>query len=312
MHGEILDILQARARRGSTAPHGDGARVALCIEGGAMRGVISAGMVSALEELGFTHAFDSVYGSSAGAINGAYFLAGQARLGTRIYHEDINNARFISLGRALRARPIVNLDYLLGDVVVSRKQLDVARVLRAASPLTVMATDAATGSPIALRRFGAPRDLLAALHAGATMPVVAGGPFAYDGGRFFDASLSEPIPVPTAEADGHTHIVVLLTRPGAMRPRPSAFDRYFVEPRLRRISPHLADRYIRRATPYAELMAAIDRGTGPAGQARVIAIRAATTIRKLERNARTLQNGAEQGRLAVAEAIRRGRPTIGP
>ena len=68
-----------------------------------MRGVVSAGMVSALEELGLTHAFDAVYGSSAGAINAAYFLAGQARLGTTIYYEDINNARFIDLAAPARA-----------------------------------------------------------------------------------------------------------------------------------------------------------------------------------------------------------------
>ena len=58
-----------------------------------------------------------MYGSSAGAINAAYFLAGQARLGTTIYYEDINNAQFIDLLRPLRGRPIVDLGFLLDDVV---------------------------------------------------------------------------------------------------------------------------------------------------------------------------------------------------
>jgi predicted acylesterase/phospholipase RssA len=80
----VIDLLKARAARGTRAPHGDGARIALAIEGGAMRGVVSAGMVAALEQLGLTHAFDAVYGSSAGAINGAYFLTGQANLGATI------------------------------------------------------------------------------------------------------------------------------------------------------------------------------------------------------------------------------------
>ena len=69
------------------------------------------------KELTFlTDAFDAVYGSSAGAINAAYFLAGQARLGTTIYYEDINNARFISLLRVLGGRPIVNLGFLLDEI----------------------------------------------------------------------------------------------------------------------------------------------------------------------------------------------------
>ena len=96
---DILDILKRRVATGSRPPHRDGASVALAVEGGAMRGVISAGMVSALEDLGYVHAFDAVYGASAGAINAAYFLAGQARLGTTIYHEDINNRQFIDLRR---------------------------------------------------------------------------------------------------------------------------------------------------------------------------------------------------------------------
>ena len=100
----IVELLRARAARASRAPHGDGARIALCVEGGAMRGVVSAGMVSALEELGLVDTFDAVYGSSAGAINAAYFLAGQAAFGTTIYVEDINNRRFISLARMLTGR----------------------------------------------------------------------------------------------------------------------------------------------------------------------------------------------------------------
>lgn len=264
-----------------------------------MRGVVSAGMVSGLEELGLTDAFDAVYGSSAGAINAAYFLAGQARLGTRIYHEDINNARFISLGRPLRGRPIVDLDYLISDVIPMRKPLDISRVLSAPSPLTVLATDAASGAGVAFRSLPSGTDLLGALRAGATMPVIAGTAFAYHERRFFDASLSEPIPVPTAEADGHTHLLVLLTRTGAMRPQPSAFDRYFVGPRLKRWSPELAARYLARAAPYSTLMAALETGWGPARRAQVATVRAGMSISKLERSANVLRDGAGRGRAAV-------------
>ena len=172
----VFEILRARRDRGSRAPHGDGASVALAVEGGAMRGVISAGMVSALEELGFTDAFDAVYGSSAGAINAAYFLAGQARLGTTVYYEDINSRAFISLRRAVVGRPIVDLGFLLDEVAVARKTLDVGRVLASASPLSVLATDIESGTADALRDFRSGAELLQALRAGATMPVVAGPP----------------------------------------------------------------------------------------------------------------------------------------
>ena len=265
-----------------------------------MRGVISAGMVWALEDLGLVDAFDAVYGSSAGAINAAYFLAGRAGLGTTIYYEDINSAKFIDLARPLRGRPIVDLGFLLDEVAVRRKQLPIEKVLASASPLTVVVTDVDGGEACALRSFASATDLVAALRASATMPVVAGGPRSFGGRRYLDASISEPIPVPTAERDGHTHVLALLTRSGAMRPQPSALDRYYVAPRLRRISPDLARRYLTRAAPYEELIRHIDAGTGPLGQSHVLAVRAPDChISRLERRRTVLEDGARRGYAAV-------------
>ena len=78
---EVLRALGAPGRvAASPAPGDDGLRIALVIEGGGMRGVISAGMALALDELGLVPAFDAVYGASAGAITGAWLLSrpGQA------------------------------------------------------------------------------------------------------------------------------------------------------------------------------------------------------------------------------------------
>ena len=47
-----------------------------------MQGIISGAMCLRLSELGLRDTFDAVYGASAGAINGAYFITGQ--VGTRM------------------------------------------------------------------------------------------------------------------------------------------------------------------------------------------------------------------------------------
>jgi hypothetical protein len=62
----LIDRRSARSRPGARR---DAHRVGLAVEGGAVRGVVSAGMLVALEELGFRDAFDVVYGSSAGSFN---------------------------------------------------------------------------------------------------------------------------------------------------------------------------------------------------------------------------------------------------
>ncbi len=59
MH-EVLRALTSRVQDGTQAgARDDGLRVALAIEGGGMRGTISAGMAFALHELGLVPAFDA-------------------------------------------------------------------------------------------------------------------------------------------------------------------------------------------------------------------------------------------------------------
>ncbi len=95
-------------------------RTALVIGSGAMRGVYSGGVVIGLEELGLTQAFDHVIGVSAGAATAAYFLAGQAKLGTSIYYEDLASKEFIDRTRI--GNPL-NIDFL-DEVFTARKPLD--------------------------------------------------------------------------------------------------------------------------------------------------------------------------------------------
>jgi predicted patatin/cPLA2 family phospholipase len=192
------------------------------------------------------------------------------------------------------------------EVASRRKPLDVARVVAAASPLHVLATDVDTQAAVMFDGFRDAADLLAALRASATMPVVAGGPAVYRGRRLLDASLTEPIPLAAAEAGGHTHVLVLRTRDGAMRARPSAFDRHFVGPRLRRLSPALAERYLDRARPYGEIVRSIAAGRGPGGRAEVHAISVANLhVGKLERDAGRLRAAAARARQAVLDVFAR-------
>src|SRR5256885_17256053 len=71
----VLELLGARARGRA---RDDGATLALVIEGGGMRGVVSSAMAAAIEARGLTPCFDLVVGTSAGALNGAALLAGVA------------------------------------------------------------------------------------------------------------------------------------------------------------------------------------------------------------------------------------------
>ncbi len=103
-------------------------------------------------------------GSSAGAINATYYLAEQPE-GVRIYHEDIANKRFVDLNRLMKAgaAPVLDLDFLLGDVMHGIKPLDWDAVLQAEVPLKVVASSLDTLQAEILDDFADKDDLLCCL-----------------------------------------------------------------------------------------------------------------------------------------------------
>ena len=72
----VIQLLASRFLDPDSFPghRNDPHTLALCLEGGGMRGAVSAGMAAAIASLGLTDCFDKVYGSSAGSVIGAYMV----------------------------------------------------------------------------------------------------------------------------------------------------------------------------------------------------------------------------------------------
>jgi hypothetical protein len=101
---EVLKVIAQRAKMNSKPGNrdpDDHAKLALSIEGGGMRGSVSAGMAAAIASLGLCDAFDVIYGSSAGSIVGAYMVSRQVCLD--VYTDVLPAARskFVSKARIL-------------------------------------------------------------------------------------------------------------------------------------------------------------------------------------------------------------------
>jgi predicted patatin/cPLA2 family phospholipase len=95
---EVIDQLKSRMGRGSRSAS-NGRKLTLLVEGGGMRGICSAGGLVAPNALGLSYALDQIYATSAGAMNVAYVLSGQAVFGIQIYYKEINNTKFINYWR---------------------------------------------------------------------------------------------------------------------------------------------------------------------------------------------------------------------
>ncbi|CAM9223266.1 unnamed protein product [Discosporangium mesarthrocarpum] len=187
----VLEVLRKRIAAGSKpGERRDNLKVGLAIEGGGMRGCVSAGMIASVVTLGLMDTFDAVYGSSAGSLVGTYAIAGQEcmpRLGCSVYYDALTGpgrhfidtryiframglgllgtllTRWRGLWELLRqasflstsyeyGSPVLKLDYLLYDVVENQRPLDWDRFwsMQEKQPLHVIASAVKSGKSISM------------------------------------------------------------------------------------------------------------------------------------------------------------------
>jgi predicted patatin/cPLA2 family phospholipase len=234
----VVQTIRRRREEGSRpGARTDGRRVALVIEGGGMRGVVSAGMTAAIEQLGLRDAFDEAHGASAGAFNAAFLLADQAAYLTTLYQFGFGDPQFVSAVRALRGGPAFDMDHVINHVWTRERPLRFEDILGSGIELHCTATDADRASIVDLTALRSQADICCALRASARLPWLAGGPVSFRGRRLLDATLAEAIPVKVPRSSA-TDMLVLQTRPHGVTHSP-----------LRPVVAHLTDRYLRAINP---------------------------------------------------------------
>jgi predicted patatin/cPLA2 family phospholipase len=298
---EVLRVLLERARSGSVpGRRTDGHVVCLAVEGGGMRGAVTAGMGVLLEAAGLAAAFDRVYGVSAGALNAAALAAGQAAMSSTHY-QDAATRRVVNPARPLRGRPVVDLDFVFGELIGRRKPLSLARM--ASGPaFGAIATSLEDGGVRVLRDFADAGELVHALRTSASLPALGGSPPVFRGERMIDGGVAEPLPFTTAIREGATHVLVLRSRPaGYRRPRYGDLAARLAlrrSPEIARLLAEHAGTYNRQADELAEL------SKRPDAAVMQIAVADGTAlIRRLETSGEGVIEALRLGAAACAGAV---------
>ena len=212
----VLKVILERVARGSRPGHRDDDHVVcLAVEGGGMRGAVSAGMCVVLEAAGAVPAFDRVYGVSAGALNAYATAVGQAALSATHYQDAVRH-RVIDRAGPLRGRPVIDFELLFEELIGARKPLSFEH-LSSGPEFRALATSLETMSLRVLQGFADGEEALQAVRASAALPRLGGAPPVFRGERMTDGALIEPIPFETAVAEGATHVLVLRSCSAASR-----------------------------------------------------------------------------------------------
>ncbi len=178
---------------------------ALVVEGGAMRGIFSAGVLDAfiVEEY---NPFEWCIGVSAGATNLAAYLASMHGRNRRIYLDYSTRPEFINLKNFFRGQHVMDLDWLW-DTTVEEAGLDIPCIMKAPSNFFVGVTNAETGRIEYIKPTE--ETLEETLKASSAVPVMYKYPVEIEETAYVDGGVSDPIPVKKAIQLGATHIVVL-------------------------------------------------------------------------------------------------------
>jgi predicted patatin/cPLA2 family phospholipase len=316
---DVLRVIADRVDEGSLpGQRTDQHRVALAIEGGGMRGTVSAGMALALHEAGVTNAFDAVYGASAGAITGAWLLSDTPEKLTG-WADPAYARAMIRLSNLWRGKPMVDVHHLVEHIYANVANMNFHAILGNPIEYHPLATDCATGESTDLRPLlAAPADVRLAIRASAALPFLAGPPITLAGRQFYDAGLAESVPYRTALAQDATHVLVLRSRPPATTAKtaakaaaaeaiaqPSWGARMIARTALRGHTADLHRSYLARALRLAEdetRLAEYDRSG-----AAVLSIRPAATgpvVGRLTKDGAILAAALEAGRAAAGAVFR--------
>lgn len=241
----VLELVRSR-RRAGTGPgaHGDGLKLGLAVEGGGMRGVVSAAMLTALDDLGLRSVFDSVYSCSSGSVNAAYFAGGETWYPLTIYFDDLATRQFVDMRRFWSRRGILNLDYVFEQVLEKVKPLDYDRILKSPMSFQVAVTLVDELRTECVADFRDKEDLREGLRASCWLPVAVPGAGSFRGRRAVDGGVLTAHPYALALADGCTHVLSLSTKPLKAPPKRASPGRRFSAFYMERVKRGLGRGYI--------------------------------------------------------------------
>ena len=269
-------------------------KTGLIMEGGAMRGMFTAGVLDVLMENGLVT--DGAIGVSAGAVFGCNYKSHQIGRVIRYNTEYCNDKRYASFKNLLRTGNLYSEQFCYHEVPERLDPFDEAAF--AASPMDffVVCTDVKTGEPIYHKcRTGDAEDVRW-MEASASMPLAAKivkiGHYG-----LLDGGVADSIPVRFFESIGYKRNLIILTQPkGYVKKKnkflPAIRARYFRYPAFVEA---VADRHERynETTSYISMLE-------QAGQAYVIRPPIPLEIGAMERDPAQLRRVYETGR-AVAQ-----------
>ena len=165
-------------------------KTGLVLEGGAMRGMFTAGVLDAFLAAGVRA--DEVVGVSAGALFGGNYLSGQAGRAVRYNKRFNGDKNYMGLRPLLREGNLFSTSYAYDLVPRKLDPFDDEAFQNSGVPFYAVVTDVDTGEAEYIQ-VKSVFDQMDVLRASGSMPFVS-RPVEWQGRRYLDGGVSDSIP----------------------------------------------------------------------------------------------------------------------
>jgi len=183
-------------------------KVAFVLEGGAMRGLYSAGVLDVFMQNGINT--DAIYGVSAGALFGINFKSKQIGRALRYNLKYAKNKNYMGLYSLITTGDIMNKEFCFNDLVYKLDRFDFDTFNSSPINFYAVVTNVKTGKAEYIKISDARKDL-EYLRASGSMPFVSRFVEIGDN-KYLDGAISDAIPLEKVIEEGYEKIIVVLTR----------------------------------------------------------------------------------------------------
>lgn len=222
-------------------------KTALIMEGGAMRGMFTCGIMDVLMENDIH--FDGAAGISAGAVFGCNFKSGQIGRPVRYNKKYCHDPRYCSIRSLIKTGDLYGSDFCYRELPDVLDPFDKEAFAQNPMEFYVGATDVDTGKCVFHRCTDGGKTDMLWFRASASMPVVS-RPVQIADHSYLDGGIADAVPYACMEQQGYNRNVIVLTQPKGYRKKTEALSvmKLFLRrmPKIREAMEHRHEMYNRQ------------------------------------------------------------------
>ena len=182
--------------------------IGLVLEGGAMRGLYTAGVLDVFLDNNIK--VDGIIGVSAGVLFGVNYLSKQKGRAIRYNKKFAKDKRYMGMRSFLTTGNIINRDFAYYEIPFKIDVFDEETFEKSNTDFWATVTNIETGEAEYLKLTNV-FEQMELLRATSAMPIVS-EIIEIDGKKYLDGGVSDSIPVEKCKSMGYDKIIVILTR----------------------------------------------------------------------------------------------------